>query len=62
MNVVVKGGKNQSSKKCKKKKVIKKTLKHFTNHEKKLSSCLMVIPKLYLKLNTKQDIEKDSKY
>ena len=28
-------------------------LKHFTNHEKKLSNCLMIILELYLKLNTK---------
>ena len=31
-----------------------KILKNFTNHEKKLSSCLMIIPNLYLKLNTKK--------
>ena len=39
--------------------VAKKILKHFTNHEKKLSNCLMIILKLYLKLNRKQNMEKD---
>ena len=37
-------------------------LKDFTNHEKKLSNCLIIIVKLYLKLNTKQNMEKDLKY
>ena len=37
-------------------------LKYFMNTEKKLSNCLMIVLKLYLKLNTKQNIEKDSKY
>ena len=37
-------------------------LKDFTNHEKKLSNGLIIILKLHLKLNTKQNIEKDLKY
>ena len=45
----------------KQKSAIKK-LKHFTNHEKKFSNCLIIILKFYLKLNTKQNVEKDSKY
>ena len=32
------------------------------NHEKKLSNGLMVILELYLKLNTKQNLEKGSNY
>ena len=32
------------------------------NHEKKLSNCLMIILKLHLKLNTKQNMEQDTKY
>ena len=51
-----KGGINQKSK-----KKLQKILKHFTNHEKKLSNCLMIILKLYLDLNIKQNMEKDSK-
>ena len=38
------------------------TLPHFTNHDKKLSNCLTVILKFYLKLNIKQNMEKESKY
>ena len=37
-------------------------LKPFMNHKKMLSNCLMNILKFYLKLNTKQNMEKDSKY
>ena len=37
-------------------------LKHFINHDKKLSSCFMIVLGLYLKLNTKQNIKKVSKY
>ena len=44
----VKVGKNQEIKKDQ--KII---LEHFTNHEKKLSKVLIIILKLYLKLNTK---------
>ena len=29
-------------------------LKNFTNHEKKLSNCLMIVLELYLNLSTKQ--------
>ena len=36
-----------------------KISKHFTNHEKKLSNCLVIILELYLNLNTKQNMEKD---
>ena len=39
-----------------------KLLKHFTNHEKKLSNCLVIILELHLKLNTKQNMEKVSKH
>ena len=39
-----------------------KIIKHYTNRKKKLSNRLMIILKLCLKLNTKQDVEKDSKY
>ena len=39
-----------------------KILKHFTNHEKKLSICLMIILQLYLKKNKKWNMEKDWKY
>ena len=28
-------------------------MKHFTDHEKKLSNCLIIVLELYLKLNTK---------
>ena len=37
-------------------------LKYFRNNEKKLLNCLIIVLKLYLKLNTKQNMEKDSKY
>ena len=33
-------------------------LKHFKNHEKKLSNCLMIILKLYLKLNSKKMLQR----
>ena len=39
-----------------------KILKHFTNHDKKLSNYLIIILELYLNLNTKQNMEKDWKY
>ena len=39
-----------------------KILKRFTNHEKKLANCLMIILELNLKLDTKQNMEKGSKY
>ena len=56
MNGIVKGG-NQKSKKN-----AIKILIYFRNHKRKLSNYLMIILKLYLKLNIKQDLEKDSKY
>ena len=31
---------------------VTKNIKHFTNHEKNVSNCLMIILELYLKLNT----------
>ena len=34
----------------------------FTNHEKLLLNCLMIILQLYLRLNTKQNMEKVLKY
>ena len=34
-----------------------KILRHFANHEKKLSNCLMIILRLRLKLNSKQYME-----
>ena len=37
-------------------------LKHFTNQEEKVSNYLMIILDLYLKLNAKQNMEKDKKY
>ena len=37
-------------------------LKHFPYHKKKLSNCLIIILKLYLKPNPKQNMEQDSKY
>ena len=37
-------------------------IKHFTNHEKKLKNCLMISLEFYLRLNTKQNMEKVSKY
>ena len=37
-------------------------LKNFMNHEKKLSDCLIITLELYLKLNTKQIMEKVAKY
>ena len=43
-------------------KSTKQILKHMTNHEKKLSNCLMIILELYLKLNTEQNMDKVSKY
>ena len=39
-----------------------KILKHFVNHDKKLSNYLIIILELYLNLNTKQNMEKDWKY
>ena len=39
-----------------------KILKHFINQEKKFSNCLMIILQLYLKVNTKQNMEKVSTY
>ena len=39
-----------------------KNIKTLTNHKKNLSSCLMIILELSLKLNAKQNIEKVSKY
>ena len=44
------------------KKVQQKTLKYFMKGMKKLSNFLMNILKLYLRLNLKQNIEKDSRY
>ena len=38
-----------------------KHIKHFTNHEKKLSNYLMIILQLHLKVNIKQNMEKVSK-
>ena len=38
-----------------------KHIKHFTNHEKKLSNYLMIILQLNLKVNIKQNMEKVSK-
>ena len=38
-----------------------KNFKHFTNDDKKLSICLTIILKLYMKLNTKQNMENESK-
>ena len=46
----------------KRKNVKQKILKHFTNHEKNFSRYLMAVLKLYLKLNSKQIIQKNSKY
>ena len=46
----------------KSKNVLWKILNCFTNHEKLSSKCLMIILKLYLRLNTNQFIEKGSKY
>ena len=43
-----------SKKNQKTKKVPQKILKHFTNHEKKLSNCFMIILEFYLKPNTKK--------
>ena len=40
---------------------IKKILTNHTNHKKKLSHCLMIIPRLDLRLNIDQFIE-DWKY
>ena len=37
-------------------------LKHFTNHEKKLSNCLMIILKLCLRLNIDQFIENNESF
>ena len=39
-----------------------KQLKHFINNKKKLSNCFIIILELYLKWNTKQNMEKASKY
>ena len=39
-----------------------KNIKTLTNQKKNLSSCLMIILELSLKLNAKQNIEKVSKY
>ena len=57
INKMVKGSKNSENQKN-----AKKILKNFANHEKKLSICLMIILEFYLKLNTKQNMEKISKY
>ena len=57
INEIVKG-----SKKSEEQKYAIKVLKHFRNHEKKLSNCLMIIPEFHLKLNTNQNMEKISKY
>ena len=46
----------------KSKMVQQKIFKHFRNLEKKVSNYLMIILKLYWKLNTKQCTEKDSKF
>ena len=37
-------------------------LKHFTNHEKKLSNCLMIILKLCLRLNIDQFMENNESF
>ena len=37
-------------------------LKHFTNHEKKLSNCLTIILKLCLRLNIDQFIENNESF
>ena len=37
-------------------------LKYCRKHKKKLSNCLIIILQLYLRLNLKQNMEKDSKY
>ena len=46
----------------KSKKVHYKILNCFTNHGKLLLNYLMNVPQLHLKLNTKQNMEKISKY
>ena len=43
-------------------KVHRKILNRVTNYEKLLLNYLIIIPQLYLRLNTKQNMEKDSKY
>ena len=43
-------------------KVHRKLLNRVTNYEKLLLNYLIIIPQLYLRLNTKQNMEKDSKY
>ena len=55
LNEILKG--RYKSERAKKRN--KKILNHFTNHEKKLSNCLMIILGLHLKLNTKQYMEKN---
>ena len=40
----------------------KSAIKFFTNHQKKLSNCLMIILKLHLRLNIDKFIENDLKY
>ena len=57
INEIIKG-----SKKSEEQKNVIKILKHLTNYEKKLSNCLTIILELHLKLNTKQNMEKVSKY
>ena len=37
-------------------------MKNFMNHKKNLSNCLTSVFELCLKLNTKQNVEKFSKY
>ena len=54
-NEILKGGYKSENHKG----AIKKMLKHFTNHEKKLSNCLMIILRLQLRLNIDQFMEKD---
>ena len=48
--------------KSEKQKMTLKILKFFTNHKKLLLSYLVIILQLCLRLNTKKNMEKDSKY
>ena len=57
VNEILKGGKESEEQKS-----AIKISKYFTDHNKRLIHCLMIIPKLYLKLNIKQNMEKRSKY
>ena len=50
------------SRKTGKQKIVIKNFKILYESRKKLSNCLMIILKLYLKLNIKENMEEDSKH